>query len=73
MTRKNLARMKLEGHIDGVEYSPITVPDAIHMGDPAGGYVEMLMARNSARRHLMTWSEKKAMQELLQELMEGSI
>ena len=42
------------------------------MGDPAGGYVEMPRARNSARGHLMTWSEKKAMQEHLQDLTEGS-
>ena len=42
------------------------------MGDPACVYVEMLKASNSATGHLMAWSEKKAMQEHLQELMEGS-
>ena len=42
------------------------------MGDSAGGYVEMLKARNSARGQLMAWSERKARQEHLQELMEGS-
>ena len=70
--RMNMARMKLEGQLDLVEYIRNTVPDSVHMGDPAGGYMEMLKARNSARGHLMTWSEKKAMREHLQELVEGS-
>ena len=29
--------MKLEGQLDVVEYSRITVPDSVHVGDPAGG------------------------------------
>ena len=61
-SRTNMARMKLEGQLDVVEYSRITVPDSVHMGDPAGGYVEMLKERNSARGHLMAWNEKQAMQ-----------
>ena len=40
-SRTNMARMKLEGQLDVVEYSRITVPESVHMGDPAGGYVEM--------------------------------
>ena len=55
-----------------VEYSRITVPDSVHVGDPAGGYVEMLKARNSARGHLMAWNEKQAMQEYLKELTANS-
>ena len=53
LSRTNMARMKLEGQFDVTEYSRITVPDSVHMRDPAGGYVEMLMAKNSARVHLM--------------------
>ena len=71
-SRTNMARMRLEGQLDVVEYSRITVPDSVHMWDPAGGYVEMFKAGNSGRRHLMAWSEKKAMKEHLQELTEGS-
>ena len=71
-SRTNMARMRLEGHFDVVEYSRITVPDAVHVGDPAGGYVEMLKARNSARGHLVAWNEKQAMQEYLKELTENS-
>ena len=71
-SRTNIARMKLEGQFDVVEYCRITVPDSVQMGDPAGGHVEMLKARNSARGHLMAWNEKQAMQEYLKELTENS-
>ena len=71
-SRTNMARMKQEGQLDVVEYSRITVPDSVHVGDPAGGYVEMMKARNSARGHLMAWNEKQAMQEYLKELTENS-
>ena len=67
-----MARMKLGGQLDVVEYSRVTVPELVHMGDPAGGFVEMLKARNSARGHLMAWSEKRAMQEYLKGLTESS-
>ena len=64
--------LKLEGQLGVVEYSRITVPDSVHMGDPAGGYVEMLKARNSARGHMMAWDEKRARQEYFKELTENS-
>ena len=69
-SRTNMARMKLEGQLDVVEYSRITVPESVHMGDPAGGYMEILKSRNSARGHLMAWSGKRAMQEHLKGLTE---
>ena len=72
LSRTNMARMKLEGQLDVVEYSRNTVPESFHMRDPAGGYVEILKARNSARGHLMAWSEKQAMQEYLRGLAENS-
>ena len=55
-----------------VEYSRITVPESVHMGDLAGGYLEIVKARNSERGHLMTWHDKQAMQEYLKELIMGS-
>ena len=52
--RHIMAKIKLMGQLDVVEYSRITVPELVHMSDPAtGGYVEMVKARNSARGHLM--------------------
>ena len=64
--------MKLKGQLDVLEYSRINVPELVHMVDPAGGYVEMLKAGNSARGYLMAWHDKQNMQENLKELMMGS-
>ena len=58
-SRTNPARMKLEGQLGVVEYSQITIPDSVHRVDHAGGYEQMLKARNSARGHQMAWNEKK--------------
>ena len=45
------------------------MPKSVHMGNLAGGYVEMLKARKSARGHLMAWKDKRAMQDCVKELM----
>ena len=58
-SRTNMARMKREGQLGVIEYSRITVPDSVHMGDPAGDYVEMPKARKSARGHLMAWERSE--------------
>ena len=71
-SQTNMAWMKLKGQLDVVQYSRITVPGSVDVGDPAGGYVEMLKGKNSARRHLMAWNEKQAMKEYLRELTEIS-
>ena len=62
-TLADMAKMKLEGQLDVVEYSRITVPESVHMGSPAGGYMEMVKAKNSATGHMMTLHDKQAMQE----------
>ena len=46
--------------LDVVEYSRITVPESVLMGDPASGYLKKVKTRNSA------------MQEYLKELITGS-
>ena len=62
----------LDGQLDTFEYSRITVPESVHIGDPAVGFMEMVKARNSARGHLMVWRDKQAMQEYLKDLVTGS-
>ena len=32
-----MAKLKLEGQLDVVEYSRVTVPESVNMGDLAGG------------------------------------
>ena len=50
-SRTNMAKMKLKlkGQLDVVEYSRITVPESVRMGDPADGYMEMVKARHFSR------------------------
>ena len=57
-SRTNMAEMKLEGQLDVVEYSRTTVPESVHMGNPVGGYIEMVKARTSTRGHLKAWHDK---------------
>ena len=40
-SRTNMARMKLEGQLDVVEYSRITVPDSVHVRYPAGARTDL--------------------------------
>ena len=49
----NMAKMKLEGQLDVVEYSRITAPESALMGDPAGSYMGMVKVRNSSRGYLV--------------------
>ena len=71
-SRTNISKINLEGQLDVVEYSSITVPESVHTGDPAGGYMDMVKARNSARGHLMAWHNEQAMQEFLKDLLTRS-
>ena len=71
-SRKSMTKIKLEGQLDVVEHSRITVPESVHMAHPAGGNIEMVKARNSARGHQMAWYDKQAMQEYLKDLVTGS-
>ena len=71
-SRTNMAKIKLEGNLDVVEYSRNSGPESVHMSDPAGGYMEMVKARSSARGLLRSWYDKQAMQEHLKELVTGS-
>ena len=48
------------------------MPELVQMGNPAGAYMEIVKARNSARGQLMAWHDKQAMQEYLKEIMTGS-
>ena len=57
--------MKLEGHLDVVEYSRIILPESVYMSYPAVGNMEIVKTMNSARGHLMAWHDKQAMQEYL--------
>ena len=55
-----------------VEYNRLTVSEIVSIAEPAGGYMEMLEYRNSARGHLMALEDKSAMEGYLETLMQGT-
>ena len=55
-----------------VEYNRLTLSETVSIDEPAGGYMEMLEYRNSARRHLMALEDKSAMEVYLETMMQGT-
>ena len=45
-----------------VEYNRLTVSETVSIDEPAGGYMEMLEYRNSARGHSMALEDNSGMQ-----------
>ena len=55
-----------------VEYSRLTASETVSIDEPAGGYMEMLEYRNSARGHLVFQEDKGAMEGYLKTKMQGT-
>ena len=53
------------GQLVPVEYNRLTVSDTVSIDEPAGGYMEMLEYRKSARGHLIALEDKSAMESYL--------
>ena len=60
------------GQLVPVEYNRLTLSETVAIDEPAGGYMEMLEYRNSARGHLMALEEKNAMEGYLETMMQGT-
>ena len=58
------------GQLVPVEYNRLTVSQIVSIDEPAGGYMEMLEYRNSARGHLMALEDKSAMEGYLEMMMQ---
>ena len=54
-----------------MEYNRLTLTETVSIDEPAGGYMEMLEYRNSARGHLMALEDKSAMEGYLETMMQG--
>ena len=50
----------------------MTLSETVAIDEPAGGYMEMLECRNSARGHLMALEDKSAMEGYLETMMQGT-
>ena len=63
-----------EGSIAGklvpVEYNQLKVSEAVSIDEPAGGYLEMLEYRNSARGYVMALQDKSSMEGYLETMLQ---
>ena len=50
----------------------MTLSETVAIDEPAGGYMDMLEYRNTARGHLMALEDKSAMESYLETMMQGT-
>ena len=62
----------VKGKLVSVEYNRLTVSKTVSMDEPAGGYMEMLEYRNSARGYVMALEDKRAMESYLETMLQGT-
>ena len=60
------------GQLVPVEYNRLTVSETVSIDEPAGGYMEMLEYRNSARGYVMALEDKSAMEGYLETMLQGT-
>ena len=55
-----------------MEYNRLTVSETVSIDEPAGGYMDMLEYRNSARGYVMALEDKSAMEGYLETMLQGT-
>ena len=68
----NHGKGNVAGHLVPVEYNRLTVSEAVSIDEPAGGYMEMLEYRNSARGYVMALEDKSAMEGYQETMLQGT-
>ena len=68
----NRGKGSVVGQLVPVEYNRLTLSETVSIEEPAGGYMEMLEYRNSARGHLMALEDKSAMEGYLETMVQGT-
>ena len=68
----NHGKGSVAGQLVPVEYNRLTVSDAVLIDEPAGGYMEMLEYRNSARGYVIALEDKSAMEGYLETMLQGT-
>ena len=68
----NLGKESVTVQLTPVEYNRLTVSDTVLIDEPAGGYMEMMEYKKSARGHLIALENKRAMEFYLEEIIQGS-
>ena len=67
----NHGKGSVAGQLVPVEYDRLTVSETVSIDEPAGGYMEMLEYRNSARGYAMAMEDKSAMESYLETMLQG--
>ena len=68
----NHGKGSVAGQLVPVEYNRLTVSEAVSLDEPAGGYMEMLEYRNSAREYVIALEDKSAMEGYLETMLQGT-
>ena len=68
----NHGKGSVAGQLVPVEYNRLTVSETVSIDEPAGGYMEMLEYRNSARGYVMALEDKSAMEGYLETMLQGT-
>ena len=68
----NHGKGSVAGQLVPVEYNRLTVSDSVSIDERAGGYMEMLENRNSARGYVMALEDKGAMESYLETTLLGT-
>ena len=68
----NHGKGSVVGQLVPVEYNRLTLTETVSIDEPAGGYMEMLEYKNSARGHLMAVENNSAMEGYLETMMQGT-
>ena len=68
----NHGKGSVVGQLIPVKNYRLTVAETVSIDEPAGGYMEMVPYRNSARGHLMALENKSAMKSYLEKMIQGT-
>ena len=68
----NHGKVSVAGQLVAVKYNRLTVSETVSIDEPAGGYMEMLEYRNSARGYVMALEDKSAMEGYLETMLQGT-
>ena len=68
----NHGKGNVTGQLVPVEYNRLTVSETVSIDEPAGGYMEMLEYRNSARGYVLALEDKSAMEGYLETMLQGT-
>ena len=68
----NHGKGSVAGQLLPVEYNRLTVSESVSIDEPAGGYMEMLEYRNSARGYVMALEDEMAMEGYLETMLRGT-